>query len=403
MRIKKGVLVLINSKNLREDVEEIIELSKNINIEIVEYIHQNLNKPDPLTFIGKGKFEDLKELIAFVDAEVLVINSELSPRQYIHISKELNIEVYDRTDVILKIFSEHAETQESKLQIKLATLKHILPRIYGLGSEMSRTGGGIGTRGPGEQEKEYKKRTIKNEISKIQNKLKKIKSQRELTRKNKKDIIKVSIVGYASAGKSTLLKELSHENKIKISEKMFSTLSPKSRRVMLPSGLFVILSDTVGFIRNLPHELIEAFKSTLEEIKYSDLIIHLVDISSQNIEERISTAYDVLENIKALDIPRILVFNKIDKINDEQLSILKNIYKNAIFISCKTGENIENLKKAIQDKLIEEEIIKTFEIEEEYKNVQNWFKKRGKIGIEEIAFNNTDIKLKIYARNGGAL
>lgn len=283
--------------------------------------------------------------------DALVFNDEISPIQQRNVEEFLELEVLDRTQVILEIFSRHATTHEGKLQVEMAKLTYELPRLRGKGLYLSNPGAGIGTRGPGEKLLELEKRKIKERISSLKRELLKIKKERENIRKARLEsgYRLISIAGYTNAGKSTLLKKLSEEKSILVSEKLFSTLSPKIRRVKFPNGRAYLFSDTVGFIDKLPHTLIEAFHSTLEEVLYADLILLLVDASDSYFKDKIKASYNVLNEIGVTDKEVMLVFNKIDIVPESKLEIIRYEYPKAIFISARSGIGLDVLYSRISE------------------------------------------------------
>ncbi|MDK2885752.1 MAG: GTPase [Thermosipho sp. (in: thermotogales)] len=382
------------SNSFLEIFEELEQLCKTLNFEVVDKIFQKRLKPDPKYYIGIGKLEKINSLIENSQINCLVINDDLSPLQRKNIEKFLNIKVYDRTEIILEIFSKHAHTKEGKLQVEIARLNYLLPYLLGKGKELSRLGGGVGTRGPGEKELEYSKRYIKNRIKILKNNLKKLENNREIIRKKrfKSDTIKISIVGYTNAGKSTLLSKLTGE-KIKSKNEMFTTLSTLSRKVKLPSGRIAIFTDTVGFIRNLHPKIIEAFHSTLEEIKYSDIILILLDSSDIEFEKKLETVLNTLESIVPYEKPYFMVFNKIDLIPNEHLNFLKTRFSEAVFISAYKNLNIDKLLLQV-DKLIDK-ITKQVTIEIKNKYLHILYKYKHFINFKILDIQNENVLVKL--------
>ncbi|MGQ9856251.1 MAG: GTPase HflX [Fervidobacterium sp.] len=334
-----------------ESLDELENLCQTIDFEVVEKIVQRRDKPDPATYLGFGKLEKLKTFCKENNVDALVFNDEISPIQQRNVEEFLELEVLDRTQVILEIFSRHATTHEGKLQVEMAKLTYELPRLRGKGLYLSNPGAGIGTRGPGEKLLELEKRKIKERISSLKRELLKIKKERENIRKARLEsgYRLISIAGYTNAGKSTLLKKLSEEKSILVSEKLFSTLSPKIRRVKFPNGRAYLFSDTVGFIDKLPHTLIEAFHSTLEEVLYADLILLLVDASDSYFKDKIKASYNVLNEIGVTDKEVMLVFNKIDIVPESKLEIIRYEYPKAIFISARSGIGLDVLYSRISE------------------------------------------------------
>jgi len=352
----RGIIVAVSNVldyKITESVEELEVLCKTINIEIVNKIVQRRNKPDTSTYVGRGKLEKIKDFCLENDIDLIVIDDEITPVQQRNIEDILKVTVLDRTQVILEIFSQHATTHEGKIQVEMAKLSYELPRLRGKGVFLSNPGGGIGTRGPGETILELDRRKIKERISQLKRELEKLKSNRENIRKSRLEsgYYMISVAGYTNAGKSTLLSAIAGEDSILISEKLFSTLNPAVRKVKLPSGRSCLVSDTVGFISKLPHTLVEAFHSTLEEILYSDLIILLVDVSDPFFKDKISASYEVLEEIGAHEKERILVFNKIDNLPVDVLETIRYEYPYAVFISAKYGLGFEEFYRKIEERL----------------------------------------------------
>ncbi|HOH52903.1 MAG TPA: GTPase HflX [Fervidobacterium sp.] len=332
-----------------ESINELEELCKTLDITTLDKVIQRRNKPDPVFYFGIGKLEKVKEFCRVNNVDLLVVDDELTPIQQRNVEKFVEVKTVDRTQIILEIFSRHATTAEGKLQVEMARLVYELPRLRGKGLQLSNQGGGIGTRGPGEKMLELDRRKIKNRIVHLKDELNKLKTNRENIRKSRTEsgYYIVSITGYTNAGKSTLLSALSGEKNIIISERLFATLNPTTRRVVLPGGRVVLFSDTVGFIKKLPHTLIEAFHSTLEEILYSDIIVILVDVSDPFYRDKISASYNVLEDIGVVDKEVMIVFNKIDLVPDEYLQTVRIEYPDAVFISAKSGLGLSNFLNRI--------------------------------------------------------
>ncbi len=355
----KGILVSLiplssNTLEIEEQIEELRELFKIWGGKAVAVLTQR-RKPDPAFLLGRGKVEELKKLVEENEAEIVVFNDDLSPRQQANLEEALgeNVRVMDRTQLIMEIFAKRAKTAEAKLQVELARLTYELTRLRGRGKELSRLGGGIGTRGPGEQEIEAERRRIKERISRLKEKLEEVRSRRDIQRKRRKraGVFQASIVGYTNAGKSTLLSALSGED-VYSEDKLFATLDPLTRRVRLPSGKEILFTDTVGFIRKLPHHLVAAFRATLEEVRESDGLLHVVDISSYDFFKQIDSVNSVLKGLRSLEKPTIMVFNKIDKLSREELESLKarigNRYGDAVYISALKRVNLEDLYRAME-------------------------------------------------------
>ena len=308
---ERAILVGVEDK---EALDELRELLKTAGGYEVGRMVQSRDKQDTATFIGKGKLKELMLLSQAMDANLVVFDEELSGAQIRNLEEVLGLKVIDRTQLILDIFAQRARSREGKLQVELAQLRYMMPRLIGMGQKLSRTGGGIGTRGPGEKKLEVDRRRIRSRLNDLENDLKEVKKQRELQREGRvsRKIFQICLVGYTNAGKSTLLNNLA-DSDIYAEDQLFATLDPTTRKVTLNNGKEVLVTDTVGFIRKLPHDLVEAFKSTLEEVLYADLLIHVVDGSNPDYEAQIRVVTDVLEELGAYNKDMIMAINKIDK------------------------------------------------------------------------------------------
>ncbi len=321
--LEKVILVGVatgNEENCIKSLDELAELAKTAGAETVYKMYQNRDSFHPGTYIGRGKIEELRELIYIHDATGIICDDELSPAQMKNLEDELDIKVMDRTMVILDIFASRASTAEGKIQVELAQLKYQMTRLLGKGTALSRLGGGIGTRGPGESKLETDRRRIRDRAGQLSRELKDVVRHREVTRKERqKNALPVfAIVGYTNAGKSTMLNKLTNAEVLS-EDKLFATLDPTTRAYSLENGEKVLLTDTVGFINKLPHHLVEAFKSTLEEAKYADYIIHVVDSSNPNYEDQMKTVYATLDDLGVHDKTVITLFNKCDLSSDIKL------------------------------------------------------------------------------------
>ncbi len=348
---------LQDDRETRESLEELEELAKTAGAVTVGMEIQNREAPHPGTYIGKGKIQEVKEKILETDATGVICDDELSPAQMRNLEQELECKVMDRTLLILDIFAARAATSEGKIQVELAQLQYRLSRLAGLGKSLSRLGGGIGTRGPGEKKLEMDRRLIKNRIAQLRRELQEVKRHRELIReRRKKNAVPVAaIVGYTNAGKSTLLNRLTQAGVLE-EDKLFATLDPTTRGLKLEGGQEILFTDTVGFIRKLPHHLVEAFQSTLEEARYADLILHVVDVSNPQMEKQMAVVYDTLRRLEVTGKKVITLFNKQDKleapvrIRDRQADYTLNI-------SARTGEGLEELKDLLEEILTENQIL----------------------------------------------
>jgi GTPase len=311
---------------------------------------QRRDAPDPATYVGKGKAEELRELSLTVDADTIVFDDELSPAQSRNLEKILGRTAIDRTAVILDIFAQNAHTQEGRAQVELAQLRYRLPRLRGKGRALSQQAGGIGTRGPGETQLEVDRRRLVRRVTKLEAELKELTKNRRVQRRarTRSRLSTVSLVGYTNAGKSTLLNQLTNAE-VLVEDRLFATLDPRTRRLQLPGGESVLLSDTVGFVRKLPHQLVEAFRSTLEVVKESDLLVHVVDSAADNPEEQIEAVRTVLAEIDADRVPELLAFNKADV--SREAKRLSERYSGSVELSALTGEGVDGMLQAVGDRL----------------------------------------------------
>lgn len=331
-----------------ESMEELGELVKTAGGEVVASLIQNRTHPEAGTYLGEGKLEELKNAVETLDADTVVFDDELSPIQMRNISDILGIKVLDRTMLILDIFAMRAKTSEGKLQVELAQLKYRLPRLRGMGTVLSRTGAGIGTRGPGETRLESDRRHIHRRIIALEEEIAEMKKHRDVLRKRRKKdgTITAALVGYTNAGKSTLLNLLTQAD-VFAEDKLFATLDPTSRGITLEDNRNILLVDTVGFIRKLPHNLVEAFKSTLEEAVVADILLHVIDASSPESDNQCEVVERVLSEIGAFPKPVIGVFNKCDRLEEEP--VILNSYDANVCISAKNNIGIDELMQKIAD------------------------------------------------------
>ena len=336
-----------------DSLEELKQLTDTAGAVTLGKFFQSRPKPDPAFFIGRGKVGELALFAQQEGIDLCIFDDELSPAQQRNLEATIGVRILDRTGLILDIFAQRARTNEGKMQVELAQLKYTLPRIGGQGLSLSRLGGGIGTRGPGETKLEVDKRRIRDRIAFIEDNIKKIKSVRDLHRnkRSKQQIPAISLVGYTNAGKSTLLNTLTQSD-IYAQDQLFATLDPTTRKLLLPDKREALLTDTVGFIQRLPHQLVAAFKSTLEEVCQADLLLHVIDVSHELYKEQTSAVYEVLKEIGAADKEVITVYNKVDNLPPES-ELLRRLSKeeNAVCISAKQGQGLEELKQLIVDNL----------------------------------------------------
>lgn len=332
---------------------ELFELAKSAGASVADRIICNFNKVTPNLYVGCGKAEEIKALAQKYNIDAVIFNNELSPTQQRNLEELTGVKVLDRTQLIMDIFARHARSKEGKIQVELAQLQYLLPRLAGKGIMLSRLGGGIGTRGPGEQKLEVDRRTIRARIAKLKTDLSALSQHRKVLRKKRYDagVPLISLVGYTNAGKSTLMNALTASEQV-VAGSLFTTLDSLSRALVLPNSQRIILSDTVGFLYHLPHSLIEAFKATLEEIKEASLLIHVLDVSNSEFREHNDSVRQVLTELGAIDKPIITALNKIDKLEDKNCLVrLKGDFPHAVAISAKNKENLDMLLSLILEYL----------------------------------------------------
>ena len=368
------MLVGLVSKTQTEEqskdyLDELAFLAETAGAQTLKRFTQKMLHPDSKTFVGKGKLEEIKTYIVLKDVQVVIFDDELSGSQISNIEKILDVKVLDRSDLILDIFASRAKTAQAKLQVELAQYQYILPRLRGMWKHLERLGGGIGTRGPGETEIETDRRIVKDKISLLRKRLLEIDKQAFTQRKDRGEFIRVALVGYTNVGKSTLMTILS-KSEVFAENKLFATLDTTTRKVVFENTPF-LLSDTVGFIRKLPHHLVESFKSTLDEVREADILLHVVDVSHPGYEEQLGVVNKTLQEIKAFEKPILVIFNKIDKyeaatfdpwleegVKEEILSELRERWERetngqAVFVSATEKRNLDALRRTILEKVRE--------------------------------------------------
>lgn len=351
---KKEKVILVaaaldDMEKAEQSLDELGELVKTAGAEVAGQMIQLRDAVHPGTYIGSGKLDELKWLVWEKEADGIVCDDELSPSQINNLEEVLDCKIMDRTLVILDIFAARASTKEGKIQVELAQLKYRQSRLTGLGKSLSRLGGGIGTRGPGEKKLEMDRRLIKSRIAQLNRELADVRRHREVTReqRNRNHMPVCALVGYTNAGKSTLLNTLTGAAVLE-EDKLFATLDPTTRVLNLPGGQKILLTDTVGFISKLPHNLIEAFRSTLEEAKYADVILHVADLSNPQMDEQMYVTYETLEELGVLNKTVITVFNKCDKAGDDLL--IRDFKSDVrVVVSAKTGQGLDTLKEILED------------------------------------------------------
>ncbi|GGO64572.1 GTPase HflX [Microbacterium nanhaiense] len=364
VRMENVVLVGVYRAGTLEDAEnslqELAALAETAGSVVLDGVLQRRPNPDPATYIGRGKAEELKQIVDSVGADTVIADTELAPSQRRALEDVIKVKVIDRTAVILDIFAQHAKTREGKAQVELAQLEYLLPRLRGWGDSMSRqaggqvgaAGAGMGSRGPGETKIELDRRRIRDRMAMLRRQIRSFAPARDAKRaeRSRNKIPSVAIAGYTNAGKSSLLNRLTNAG-VLVENALFATLDSTVRRTETADGRVFTLADTVGFVRNLPHQLVEAFRSTLEEVASADLIVHVVDGSHPDPAGQIQTVRDVLGEVEARAIPEIIVFNKMDLVSDDDRLVLAGLAPKAVFVSSRTGEGIAELRRIVEDAL----------------------------------------------------
>jgi len=337
-----------------ESVRELEFLCKTLKLKLARNF---IYKPDlihPATYIGKGRLQEIKEYSDRETPNFVIFGNELNPVQQRNIEDFLKVRVIDRTELILHIFGEHAKSREGKIQVELAQLHYLLPRLTGYGISLSRIGGGLGTRGPGEMKLEVYRRRIKEKIHRLKKEMEDIERHREIIRdsRKRKNFPSVTVIGYTNVGKSSLINRLS-SSELYVANKLFSTLDPATRAVYLGDNKICLMNDTVGLLHNIPHHMIEAFKSTLEEVRFSDLILCVYDCSAIILEKQRNTISEVLKILSSEEKPRLDVYNKIDLLSPEDMNILRSKNPEGLFVSASTGEGLAELKESLRKTIYE--------------------------------------------------
>ena len=381
---------------VKDHLDELASLANTAGAEVNDIIIQERKKPDPAYFIGKGKAEELAIKIEMEKIDLIIFDDELSPAQARNLENLTKIKVMDRAGLILDIFADHARSKESKTQVELAQLKYLLPRLTRQWTHLSRQVGGIGTKGPGETQLETDRRLVRTRITALNKELKVIEKQRESQRKQQKDFHRIALMGYTNAGKSTLMNALTNSDTL-VEDKLFATLDTTTRRLESQSNMNILISDTVGFIRKLPHDLIASFKSTLSQTVEADVLIHVVDLSHPAFEEHIDIVNTLLDELEVKDTPMLLVFNKVDKIKErDYFANMQQKYKDAIFVSAKKNMRLGRLNKKILSLLQEGYVEKNFNLTYDKSHLVS--KIRGLAEVLDQDYSEKRINLKVRVK-----
>lgn len=367
-----------------ESLDELANLAESAGALEVGRVVQPRVRPDPSTYLGSGKVQEVADLCASLSATLVIFDDELSPAQSRNLERSLDVRVVDRTQIILDIFAQRARTKEGKIQVEMAQLRYVLPRLSGIGASLSRLGGGIGTRGPGETKLEVDRRRIRSRMADLRRELVKVERQRSLQRDGRESALATTaaLVGYTNAGKSTLFNRLTGSD-VYSDDRLFATLDPTIRNLELPSGRKALLIDSVGFIRKLPHDLVAAFRATLEEIAYADVLVHVVDVSASDWYERGRAVFDVLEHLGASEKPVVTAFNKIDCASDESVAGLLGRVANSVAVSAMTGQGIGQLLRAIEEAAPDPLVRWEFVVPYAEAQVASWIHTHGRVLREE--------------------
>lgn len=401
---ERCILVGVSTRVVRrEETEEYLDelalLADTAGAEVVKRITQDRDRIDPATFIGKGKVEEMRAVVTEQKIPLVIFDDDLSAVQVRNLERELECKVLDRSALILDIFATRAKSNEAKTQVELAQLQYLLPRLTRQWTHLSKQFGGIGTKGPGETQIETDRRLIKTRISHLKEKLERIAQQRVTQRKGRSKHTRSALVGYTNAGKSTLLNLLSGSD-VFVENRLFATLDPTTRLVPLGSGVHMLMTDTVGFIRKLPPQLVASFKSTLEEITEADLLLHVVDIFSKHFEEQIQIVKDTLEELSAHDKPTLMVFNKIDRLAERgTLHVIAEKYPHCVFISAARGINITGLKQEVLALLESEFVEEQLRVSQEHQRLISYLHTVGEVLDKTYEENVVLIKLRMPKRD----
>jgi GTP-binding protein HflX len=384
-------------------LDELVLLTETAGADPVERVLQRRAVPDPATYIGRGKAQELRHLATALDIDVVVFDDELTPAQQRNLEKIFAVDVVDRAALILDIFAQHATTQEGMIQVELAQLRYRLPRLRGRGLQLSQQAGGIGTRrGPGETQLEVDRRQLVRRVQKLERELREVAATRDTQRKarRRREILQVALVGYTNAGKSTLLNRLTNSG-VLVENQLFSTLDPTTRRLHLPGGETVLVTDTVGFVRRLPHQLVEAFRTTLEEVTGADLLVHLVDASSPEPEARIDAVDAVLREIGAGSVPVVLAWTKTDLADHDEVKRLLEANRGSVAVSAATGEGIEDFLGTLGERLRSLTRVVEYVVPYERGDVLAALHRAGEVLVEVHGDNGTRVRARLPDASAG--
>ena len=391
-------------------LEELRRLAETAGMEVLADIIQPRETPDPAYFIGRGKLEELEAIVSELKVEAVIFDNDLTPAQTRNLEKALDIVVVDRTSLILQIFAQRAQTKAAKLQVDLAQLQYALPRLTRLWTHLSRLGTGGGTaggsagraggvvRGPGETQLQIDRRLIRTQISRVKKALQKVEKHRRVQRKQRQEMINVSLVGYTNAGKSTLFNALTSEKQL-AEDKLFATLDPTTRTLDLPDNQHVLLSDTVGFLKKLPHHLVDAFKATLEEVAEADLLLHIVDVAHPEAESQIDAVDEVLKELGALERPTLMLFNKIDLLEEEgHIQLFQSKYPDSLAISAQNGAGLEALKELLAERFSAQDVDVSLALSYQDGKALDYLYKHGEVFDTDYQGESIKVKAKLPQR-----
>ena len=391
-------------------LEELRRLAETAGMEVLAEIIQPKETPDPAYFIGRGKLEEAEAIVSELKVEAVIFDNDLTPAQTRNLEKALDIVVVDRTSLILQIFAQRAQTKTAKLQVDLAQLQYALPRLTRMWTHLSRLGTGGGTaggsagraggvvRGPGETQLQIDRRLIHSQISRVKKALQKVEKHRRVQRKQRQEMINVSLVGYTNAGKSTLFNALTSEKRL-TEDKLFATLDPTTRLLDLPDNRHVLLSDTVGFLKKLPHHLVASFKATLEEVVEADLLLHVVDVAHPEAESQIDAVDEVLKELDAFERPTLMVFNKVDLLeNEEYTQLFRNKYPDSLAISAQNGTGLEALKDLLAERFSTHNVEVSIALSYQDGKALDYLYKHGEVSDTDYQGESIRVKAKLPQR-----